>query len=230
MLIIAEMEYVGVSIDEAELSKQSASLSKRLNQIEKNIYKISGRQFNISSPKQIQEFFILVELKLPVLKKTPKGQPSTNEDVMTQLAEDHELPGLILSYRNLLKLKNTYTDKLGEQVSDVSNRLHTSYNQTITITGRLSSSSPNLQNIPIRTEDGRKIRSAFIPRDGFELFSADYSQIELRIMAHLSGDIAMIDSFINGEDIHSSTARKVFNTKRSHLLKREELQKRLTSV
>ena len=213
MLIIAEMEYVGVSIDEAELSKQSASLSKRLNQIEKNIYKISGRQFNISSPKQIQEIFY-DELKLPVLKKTPKGQPSTNEDVMTQLAEDHELPGLILSYRNLLKLKNTYTDKLGEQVSDVSNRLHTSYNQTITITGRLSSSSPNLQNIPIRTEDGRKIRSAFIPRDGFELFSADYSQIELRIMAHLSGDIAMIDSFINGEDIHSSTARKVFNTKK----------------
>ena len=213
MLIIAEMEYVGVSIDEAELSKQSASLSKRLNQIEKNIYKISGRQFNISSPKQIQEIFY-DELKLPVLKKTPKGQPSTNEDVMTQLAEDHELPGLILSYRNLLKLKNTYTDKLGEQVSDVSKRLHTSYNQTITITGRLSSSSPNLQNIPIRTEDGRKIRSAFIPRDGFELFSADYSQIELRIMAHLSGDIAMIDSFINGEDIHSSTARKVFNTKK----------------
>ena len=213
MLIIAEMEYVGVSIDEAELSKQSASLSKRLNQIEKNIYKISGRQFNISSPKQIQEIFY-DELKLPVLKKTPKGQPSTNEDVMTQLAEDHKLPGLILSYRNLLKLKNTYTDKLGEQVSDVSNRLHTSYNQTITITGRLSSSSPNLQNIPIRTEDGRKIRSAFIPRDGFELFSADYSQIELRIMAHLSGDIAMIDSFINGEDIHSSTARKVFNTKK----------------
>ena len=213
MLIIAEMEYVGVSIDEVELSKQSASLSKRLNQIEKNIYKISGRQFNISSPKQIQEIFY-DELKLPVLKKTPKGQPSTNEDVMTQLAEDHELPGLILSYRNLLKLKNTYTDKLGEQVSDVSNRLHTSYNQTITITGRLSSSSPNLQNIPIRTEDGRKIRSAFIPRDGFELFSADYSQIELRIMAHLSGDIAMIDSFINGEDIHSSTARKVFNTKK----------------
>jgi DNA polymerase-1 len=148
-----------------------------------------------------------------VLKKTPKGQPSTNEDVMTQLAEEHELPSLILSFRNLLKLKNTYTDKLGTEVSIISNRLHTSYNQTITITGRLSSSSPNLQNIPIRTEDGKKIRTAFIPRDGFKIFSADYSQIELRIMAHLSDDPEMIKSFVNGEDIHSSTAKKVFNTK-----------------
>jgi DNA polymerase-1 len=132
---------------------------------------------------------------------------------MTQLAENHELPSLILSFRNLLKLKNTYTDKLGVQVSPVSKRLHTSYNQTITITGRLSSSSPNLQNIPIRTTDGKKIRSAFIPRQGFKLFSADYSQIELRIMAHLSDDSEMIKSFVDGEDIHSSTARKVFNTK-----------------
>ena len=132
---------------------------------------------------------------------------------MSQLAEDHELPNLVLSYRNLLKLKNTYTDKLGDQVSDISNRLHTSYNQTITITGRLSSSSPNLQNIPIRTDDGKKIRSAFIPREGYKLFSADYSQIELRIMAHLAKDPAMIESFLTGEDIHSSTARKVFNIK-----------------
>jgi DNA polymerase-1 len=128
------------------------------------------------------------------------------------LAEEHELPSLILSYRNLLKLKNTYTDKLGTEVSTISNRLHTSYNQTITITGRLSSSSPNLQNIPIRTEDGKKIRTAFIPRDGFKIFSADYSQIELRIMAHLADDPEMIKSFVNGEDIHSSTAKKVFNT------------------
>ncbi len=213
MLIIAEMEYIGVSIDENELKKQSGSLSKRLANLEKSIYRLSGREFNISSPKQIQEIFY-DELKLPVLKKTPKGQPSTNEDVMTQLAEEHELPNLILSYRNLMKLKNTYTDKLGEQVSSVSKRLHTSYNQTITITGRLSSSSPNLQNIPIRTDDGKKIRSAFIPREGYKLFSADYSQIELRIMAHLSDDTAMINSFIHGEDIHSSTAKKVFNTKK----------------
>ncbi len=212
MLIITEMEYTGVSVNSDELKKQSKSLSKRIKKLEKDIYSISGREFNISSPKQIQEIFY-DELKLPIIKKTPKGQPSTNEDVMTQLAENHELPNLILSYRNLLKLKNTYTDKLGEQVSNISNRLHTSYNQTITITGRLSSSSPNLQNIPIRTDDGKKIRSAFIPRDGYKLFSADYSQIELRVMAHLSGDTAMIDSFINGEDIHSSTARKVFNTK-----------------
>ena len=212
MLIIADMEYICVSLNNKELSKQSQNLAKRIDKIEKNIYKISGREFNISSPKQIQEIFY-DELKLPILKKTPKGQPSTNEDVMSQLAEDHELPNLVLSYRNLLKLKNTYTDKLGNQVSDISNRLHTSYNQTITITGRLSSSSPNLQNIPIRTDDGKKIRSAFIPREGYKLFSADYSQIELRIMAHLAKDPAMIESFLTGEDIHSSTARKVFNIK-----------------
>ena len=212
MLIIADMEYIGVSLNNKELSKQSQNLAKRIDKIEKNIYKISGREFNISSPKQIQEIFY-DELKLPILKKTPKGQPSTNEDVMSQLAEDHELPNLVLSYRNLLKLKNTYTDKLGDQVNDISNRLHTSYNQTITITGRLSSSSPNLQNIPIRTDDGKKIRSAFIPREGYKLFSADYSQIELRIMAHLAKDPAMIESFLTGEDIHSSTARKVFNIK-----------------
>jgi DNA polymerase-1 len=211
MKIIADMEYLGVSIDNDELEKQSKDLAIRINKIEKKIYKLSGREFNISSPKQIQEIFY-DELKLPVLKKTPKGQPSTNEDVMTQLAEEHELPSLILSYRNLLKLKNTYTDKLGTEVSTISNRLHTSYNQTITITGRLSSSSPNLQNIPIRTEDGKKIRTAFIPRDGFKIFSADYSQIELRIMAHLADDPEMIKSFVNGEDIHSSTAKKVFNT------------------
>ena len=212
MRIIASMEYVGVSINSEELEAQSKNLSHRLNKIEKEIYKLSGKEFNISSPKQIQEIFY-EHLKLPILKKTPKGQPSTNEDVMTRLAEDHELPNLILSFRNLLKLKNTYTDKLGAQVSSISNRLHTSYNQTVTITGRLSSSSPNLQNIPIRTEDGKKIRSAFIPQEGFKLFSADYSQIELRIMAHLSNDPEMIKSFVNGEDIHSSTAKKVFNTK-----------------
>ena len=212
MRIIADMEFIGVSINEYELDKQSKTLSKRLNKIEKNIYKISGREFNISSPKQIQEIFYN-ELKLPILKKTPKGQPSTNEDVMTQLADEHELPSLILSFRNLLKLKNTYTDKLGAQISPISRRLHTSYNQTITITGRLSSSSPNLQNIPIRTEDGKKIRSAFVPREDYKLFSADYSQIELRIMAHLSNDPEMINSFVSGEDIHSSTAKKVFNIK-----------------
>ena len=212
MHIIADMEYIGVSINSEELDNQSKNLSERLQKIENEIYKLSGKEFNISSPKQIQEIFY-DHLKLPILKKTPKGQPSTNEDVMTRLAEEHELPSLILLYRNLLKLKNTYTDKLGAQVSSVSNRLHTSYNQTVTITGRLSSSSPNLQNIPIKTEDGKKIRSAFIPQKGFKLFSADYSQIELRVMAHLSDDPEMIKSFVKGEDIHSSTAQKVFNTR-----------------
>ena len=212
MHIIADMEYIGVSINSEELDNQSKNLSDRLHKIENEIYRLSGQEFNISSPKQIQEIFY-DHLKLPILKKTPKGQPSTNEDVMTRLAEEHELPSLILLYRNLLKLKNTYTDKLGAQVSSVSNRLHTSYNQTVTITGRLSSSSPNLQNIPIKTEDGKKIRSAFIPQKGFKLFSADYSQIELRVMAHLSDDPEMIKSFVKGEDIHSSTAQKVFNTR-----------------
>ena len=212
MHIIAHMEYIGVSINSEELDSQSENLSDRLHKIEKEIYKLSGKEFNISSPKQLQEIFY-EHLKLPILKKTPKGQPSTNEDVMSRLAEEHELPSLILSYRNLMKLKNTYTDKLGAQVSSVSKRLHTSYNQTVTITGRLSSSSPNLQNIPIKTEDGKKIRSAFIPQKGFKLFSADYSQIELRIMAHLSDDPEMIKSFVKGEDIHSSTAQKVFNTR-----------------
>ncbi len=212
MRILTEMEFIGVSVDQDKLKTQSKELSKRINAIEKKIYKISGKEFNISSPKQLQEIFY-DDLKLPILKKTPKGQPSTNEDVMIQLAEEHELPNLILSFRNLLKLKNTYTDKLGVQVNSISNRLHTSYNQTITLTGRLSSSNPNLQNIPIRTEDGKKIRSAFIPRRGSLLFSADYSQIELRIMAHLSDDQEMIKSFTSGEDIHSSTAMKVFNTK-----------------
>ena len=212
MHIIANMEYIGVSINSEELDRQSENLFGRLHKIEKEIYKLSGKEFNISSPKQLQEIFY-EHLKLPILKKTPKGQPSTNEDVMSRLAEEHELPSLILSYRNLMKLKNTYTDKLGAQVSSVSKRLHTSYNQTVTITGRLSSSSPNLQNIPIKTEDGKKIRSAFIPQKGFKLFSADYSQIELRIMAHLSDDPEMIKSFVKGEDIHSSTAQKVFNTR-----------------
>lgn len=212
MEILCGMEFTGVSVDKSKLEAQSRDLTKRLGKIEKEIYKISGREFNISSPKQLQEIFYN-ELKLPVLKKTPKGQPSTNEDVMIQLAEEHELPDLILSYRNLIKLKNTYTDKLGDQINTSSNRLHTSYNQTITITGRLSSSNPNLQNIPIKTEDGKKIRAAFIPREGYFLLSADYSQIELRIMAHLSNDNEMIKSFNSGEDIHSSTAKRVFNTK-----------------
>ena len=184
----------------------------RIHQIEKKVYKEAGQEFNIGSPKQIQEIFYDV-LKLPVLKKTPKGAPSTNEDVMNDLSEMHELPKLILEYRNLSKLKNTYTDKLGEQISKLSNRLHTSYNQTVTITGRLSSSNPNLQNIPIRTQDGRNIRKAFIPEKGYKILSADYSQIELRIMSHLSKDKTLQKNFLDGDDVHMATAKEVFKSK-----------------
>ena len=185
--VIADIEYTGVKINSEDLNKQSKDLCKRIQLIEKKVYDEAGQEFNIGSPKQIQEIFYDV-LELPVLKKTPKGAPSTNEDVMNDLSEIHNLPKLILEYRNLSKLKNTYTDKLGEQVSEISNRLHTSYNQTVTITGRLSSSNPNLQNIPVRNEDGRNIRKAFIPEKGYKILSADYSQIELRIMSHLSQD------------------------------------------
>ena len=210
--VIADIEYNGVKINREDLNKQSVDLGDRIQKIEKNVYKEAGRDFNIGSPKQIQEIFYDV-LKLPVLKKTPKGAPSTNEDVMNELSEIHHLPKLILEYRNLSKLKNTYTDKLGEQVSNISNRLHTSYNQTVTITGRLSSSNPNLQNIPVRTEDGRNIRKAFIPEKGCKILSADYSQIELRIMSHLSQDKTLKQNFLDGEDVHMATAKEVFNSK-----------------
>ena len=210
--VIADIEYTGVKINSDNLSKQSDDLSMRIHQIEKKVYKEAGQEFNIGSPKQIQEIFYDV-LKLPVLKKTPKGAPSTNEDVMNDLSEMHELPKLILEYRNLSKLKNTYTDKLGEQISKLSNRLHTSYNQTVTITGRLSSSNPNLQNIPIRTQDGRNIRKAFIPEKGYKILSADYSQIELRIMSHLSKDKTLQKNFLDGDDVHMATAKEVFKSK-----------------
>ena len=210
--VIADIEYTGVKINSEDLNKQSKDLCKRIQLIEKKVYDEAGQEFNIGSPKQIQEIFYDV-LELPVLKKTPKGAPSTNEDVMNDLSEIHNLPKLILEYRNLSKLKNTYTDKLGEQVSEISNRLHTSYNQTVTITGRLSSSNPNLQNIPVRNEDGRNIRKAFIPEKGYKILSADYSQIELRIMSHLSQDETLKQNFMDGEDIHMATAREVFKSK-----------------
>ena len=210
--VIQRVENNGVNIDAKSLNKQSKDLTKRIYVIEKKVYKIAGKEFNIGSPKQIQEIFY-TDLKLPVLKKTPKGQPSTNEDVMQELSLQHELPLLILKYRNLMKLKNTYTDKLGELINPTTSRLHTSYNQTVTITGRLSSSNPNLQNIPIKTKDGRNIRKAFISQENFKILSADYSQIELRVMAHLSKDTALIKSFKNGEDIHSTTAKEVFSLK-----------------
>ena len=210
--VIARIEKNGVLIDTNSLKKQSLDLAKRIKSIEKDVYKLAGKEFNIGSPKQIQEIFY-EDLKLPVLKKTPKGQPSTNEDVMQELSLTHVLPKLILQYRNLMKLKNTYTDRLGEQINESTNRLHTSYNQTVTITGRLSSSNPNLQNIPIKTKDGKNIRKTFITEKNYQILSADYSQIELRVMAHLSEDKNLIKSFKNGEDIHSATAREVFMIK-----------------
>tara|TARA_Y100000996_G_scaffold162042_1_gene125704 strand:+ start:4122 stop:6806 length:2685 start_codon:yes stop_codon:yes gene_type:complete len=208
--VISLVEQNGVMIDTKKLNKQSKDLTKRIKIIEAEVYNLAGKTFNIGSPKQIQEIFYN-DLKLPVLKKTPKGQPSTNEDVMSDLSQLHELPKLILQFRNLMKLKNTYTDRLGEQVNGRTKRLHTSYNQTVTITGRLSSSNPNLQNIPIKNQDGKNIRKTFITKKGYQILSADYSQIELRVMAHLSNDKALIEGFLNNEDIHASTAKEIFS-------------------
>ena len=210
--VISQIEQNGVMIDHKSLLKQSIDLGERIKSIEKDVYKLADQEFNIGSPKQLQDIFYN-QLKLPVIKKTPKGQPSTNEDVMQELSLVHELPKLILQYRNLSKLKNTYTDKLGAQINDKTHRLHTSYNQTVTITGRLSSSNPNLQNIPVKTDDGKKIRKTFITTKENKILSADYSQIELRVMAHISKDKSLINSFLNGEDIHSATAIEVFSLK-----------------
>ena len=210
--VISQIEQNGVMIDHKSLQKQSIDLGERIASIEKDVYKLADQEFNIGSPKQLQDIFYN-KLKLPIIKKTPKGQPSTNEDVMQELSLLHDLPKLILQYRNLSKLKNTYTDKLGTQINDKTHRLHTSYNQTVTITGRLSSSNPNLQNIPIKTDDGKKIRKTFITTKENKILSADYSQIELRVMAHISKDKSLINSFLNGEDIHSATAIEVFSLK-----------------
>ena len=210
--VISQIEQNGVMIDHKSLQKQSIDLGERIASIEEDVYKLADQEFNIGSPKQLQDIFYN-QLKLPIIKKTPKGQPSTNEDVMQELSLLHDLPKLILQYRNLSKLKNTYTDKLGTQINDKTHRLHTSYNQTVTITGRLSSSNPNLQNIPIKTDDGKKIRKTFITTKENKILSADYSQIELRVMAHISKDKSLITSFLNGEDIHSATAIEVFSLK-----------------
>ncbi len=207
--VIAQIEQNGVMIDSKSLNKQSIDLADRIKKVEANVYKLANKEFNIGSPKQLQEIFY-EDLKLPILKKTPKGKPSTNEDVMQELSLTHELPKLILQYRNLMKLKNTYTDKLGNQINLKTKRLHTSYNQTVTLTGRLSSSNPNLQNIPIKTQDGKNIRKTFITPKESQIISADYSQIELRVMAHLSKDKSLLKSFMNNEDIHSATAKEIF--------------------
>ena len=209
--VLSRMERNGVIINSNMLLQQSRELTRRMSQIEEMIYKEAGEEFNIGSPKQIQEI-LYDKMKLPVLSKTPKGQPSTAESVLQELALEYELPKLIIEHRGLSKLKSTYTDKLPEQICEKTGRVHTSYHQAVAATGRLSSSDPNLQNIPVRTEEGRRIRQAFIAPEGFLLLAADYSQIELRIMAHLSGDKGLLGAFAKGEDIHKTTASEVFAT------------------
>ena len=207
--VIARMERNGVMVDTGMLKQQSGELEEQMKQTEQEAHDLAGQPFNIGSPKQIQEI-LYDKMQLPILAKTPKGQPSTAESVLQELAADHDLPALILRHRELSKLKSTYTDRLPEQVNPVTGRVHTSYHQAVTATGRLSSSDPNLQNIPVRTPAGRKIRQAFVAAPGNVLLAADYSQIELRIMAHLSGDAALLAAFAAGRDIHRATAAEVF--------------------
>lgn len=207
--VLSDMEQTGVKVDTEMLARQSEELASRMHELEQEAFELAGEAFNLASPKQIQA--ILYDKQgLPVLAKTPRGAPSTAEAVMQELALDYPLPKKILDYRSLSKLKSTYTDRLPEQVCARTGRVHTSYHQAVTATGRLSSSDPNLQNIPIRTEEGRRIRQAFIPEQGYRMLAADYSQIELRIMAHLSGDEGLLAAFKAGEDIHRATAGEVF--------------------
>ncbi len=211
--VLTKMERHGVSIDVAKLHQQSQELGLHITQLEQQVYQEIGQVFNLGSPKQLQEI-LYEKLGLPILEKTPTGQPSTSEAVLQQLSEHHTVPKLILAYRSLSKLKSTYTDSLPEQVFAQTGRIHTSYHQAVTATGRLSSSDPNLQNIPIRMPEGRKIRQAFIAEPGWTLISADYSQVELRIMAHLSSDLGLIQAFHDQEDIHRCTASEVFGVPR----------------
>ena len=207
--VLARIERNGVAIDTDMLAQQSLELASQIISLEHHAHDLAGHSFNLGSPKQIQEI-LYDRQSLPVLKKTPKGQPSTDESVLQELAVDYPLPRLILEHRSLSKLKSTYTDKLPEQVDPNTGRIHTSYHQAVAATGRLSSSDPNLQNIPIRTEEGRKIRKAFIAPPGYKIVAADYSQIELRIMAHLSDDAGLFKAFTEGQDVHSATAAEVF--------------------
>jgi DNA polymerase-1 len=207
--ILFQMERTGVLIDSAALGRQSHELGGKMMQVEQAAHAAAKQPFNLNSPKQIQEILFDRE-KLPVLKKTPSGAPSTDEEVLQQLALDYPLPKLILEYRTLAKLKSTYTDKLPRSVNPRTGRVHTSFSQAVAVTGRLASSEPNLQNIPVRTAEGRRIRAAFIAPPGWHIVSADYSQIELRIMAHLSGDERLLEAFANGEDVHRATAAEIF--------------------
>ena len=207
--VLARVERNGVKIDADMLRRQSRELEQRIAEIEKQAHELAGEPFNMSSPKQIQHI-LFEKMGLPVLKKTPRGQPSTAESALQDLALDYDLPRLILEQRALAKLKSTYTDKLPKMINPRTGRVHTSYHQAVAATGRLSSSDPNLQNIPVRTEEGRRIRKAFVAEDGCKLVAADYSQIELRIMAHLSQDAGLLKAFENGIDVHAATASEVF--------------------
>ena len=207
--VLSNIERTGVKIDSQMLAEQSVEIAARLTELEKEAYEIAGEEFNLSSTKQLQAI-LFDKLGLPVLKKTPKGAPSTAEEVLQELAHDYPLPKLIIEHRGLAKLKSTYTEKLPKLVNPETGRVHTSYHQAVTATGRLSSSDPNLQNIPIRNEAGRRIRQAFIADEGHVILAADYSQIELRIMAHLSQDAGLLKAFAEGKDVHSATASEVF--------------------
>jgi DNA polymerase I len=206
--VLYRMERAGVLVDRALLRAQSSELAARMLELQTQAHAAAGGTFNLDSPKQLQEI-LFGKLGLPVTRKTPTGQPSTAEDVLEELAQAYELPRLILDYRGVAKLKSTYTDKLPEQVDEQTGRIHTSYQQGVAATGRLSSSDPNLQNIPIRTPEGRRIRQAFVAAPGHSLVAADYSQIELRIMAHLSGDTSLLSAFAAERDVHQSTAAEV---------------------
>ncbi|AHG73481.1 DNA polymerase I (POL I) [Mannheimia sp. USDA-ARS-USMARC-1261] len=208
--VLSRIERNGVLIDPKKLLTQSAEIEKRLSEVEQLVHTEAGQVFNLASTKQLQEI-LFDKLGLPVLKKTPKGAPSTNEEVLDELAQQgHLVPKLLMEHRGLSKLKSTYTDKLPQLINAKTGRVHTSYNQAVTATGRLSSSDPNLQNIPIRNEEGRRIRQAFVAREGYKIVAADYSQIELRIMAHLANDEGMIKAFAEGKDIHRATAAEIF--------------------
>ncbi len=207
--ILFRMERNGVLLDREKLANQGRELGEAMLRLENQAFQLAGRPFNLNSPKQIQEIFF-GEMKLPVIKKTPSGQPSTDEEVLETLAADYPLPKTLLEYRGLAKLKSTYTDRLPQMINSKTGRVHTSYSQATAVTGRLSSSDPNLQNIPVRTQEGRRIREAFIAPPGSRIVSADYSQIELRIMAHLSGDAGLLKAFAEDRDIHTATASEVF--------------------
>ncbi|HCM0843565.1 TPA: DNA polymerase I [Vibrio parahaemolyticus] len=206
--VLSRIERTGVLIDDMKLSAQSVEIAARLEELEQKAYEIAEQEFNMNSPKQLQAI-LFEKMGLPVVKKTPSGTPSTNEEVLQELALDYPLPKLILEYRGLAKLKSTYTDKLPKMINPSTGRVHTSYHQAVTATGRLSSTDPNLQNIPIRNEEGRRIRQAFVAPAGYKILAVDYSQIELRIMAHLSGDQALLDAFRDGKDIHAATAAEI---------------------